>query len=1442
MISNTQAYKNCLNYSNSYVELIDKLQADHLAAQQVVDALPAMEKLQSAVVDFTGFSISPWPVIISREVQAEFDHFIKHVGSILYRAIQLYFGNDTQGFSKYFGEPGILLDMLNNDGIDVQHLMSRHDVMLSAGVPKLLEANTGTTLGGWELNMLQERCVAAINGLSLDSDTELKSQQVLRNLFNYLSRGIAQLPCENKSGNIVFTYLDNEQSHGIDAVAGFLQALYESSPDYQQGRVIMTCDINQIDMDTDGTPTYSGERFNAILMPDSQDYEAMRMPLTGCMVSGHLIYPDCPLYTMASYKAVIGLCHDSKVKAALSDDEVRFVDRYIPFTVSLENDRVIYQGQTVDLQQLLLSNQNQFVIKKSDSLAGKDVVVGCFTDADDWQMQVEILQGNPHWVAQEYCPPDKILAAGQDSDVAVYDPVWGIFAVHNEYSGAFVRAVAEQKSTGVINSATGALEFVVLEEQGKPEVRTPEDYFGCLPEHISFATKSNTQFYSDVQLQMMAALSQQLQQDSGRSIRAQLHKPLDFKAPAFALHGLGHYPLNPWPVIISQKRVVQINHFTQRFDAILNKALPLYFNQFENPQQTFASYFNEPEILYELWQDNDINLAQLLVRYDAVFADGELCLIEINCGSALGGWEMEYTQPQMLSHVSSVIDPDTELRCRPFLSYLFNHLAKNIALLKCDGLTGNILFVSGEMPEAAITEFESDLQQVYGQVENYDKGRVVICTDSTEIVFHHNGAVSFNGEVVNAVIMPDMDANHTLAMNFTSSLISGHMVCSDSPLFSPFGSKAFMALLHEPSLLAQLDNEEQDFIRQAVPLTFKLDASDTEFAGKKISTGELLLREQQQFVIKKSNSSQGADVLIGRFMSEEDWQDSIDLLLGNGHWIAQQYCAPDSILSAELACIVNEYDPVWGIFAVEGEYAGAYVRTKPSGSGVINTACGAVMVTVMEEQAQLLSETDPTEADASPQPALLNKAQALDINSQYSESFAELSGDFASGFGHIDDVIEDYIDGLPGFVDPDMVLRLPLIISAQWVDQFKSLADWYPKVVENAIRTMCTNADEFSSALNESPLLYEMLSEVSVAGDELLMRFDLYHQQQQAKVLEVNVGTVCGGWDSDVVWHNRPEVLEQDLASLGKEPEYREICPGFVKAILQSILKIKGLEATGLILIGLSADNSGFNQELQDYLHTAFAHHIANSAGKHQVQFFNDMQDLQFCSDGKVLYLGSEVDALFVTSPAMSDQLNGEFNLSLTSAYAAGQLVLPDSPFHKLFGNKLLLALLHEYRLSGKASARDAELIIAFIPWSKQLNKLAAPGNGSLLRYIAENPHKFVLKKSKSSKGEQVFVGKNTPQEHWQQLLKDTLSDPDWLVQEYLCAPTVCVPATDKMLKTDLVWGVFSLAGQYSGNFVRIAPSQGAGVINSALGAKEMLVLEEPESQLQVQPSKEWIL
>ncbi|MCJ8272814.1 MAG: hypothetical protein MJK04_25880, partial [Psychrosphaera sp.] len=65
-----------------------------------------------------------------------------------------------------------------------------------------------------------------------------------------------------------------------------------------------------------------------------------------------------------------------------------------------------------------------------------------------------------------------IHAASAQGDVGVFDTVWGIFDFNNEYNGAFVRGSVieqegtgtEQKSTGVINSANGAVEFFVYEQ------------------------------------------------------------------------------------------------------------------------------------------------------------------------------------------------------------------------------------------------------------------------------------------------------------------------------------------------------------------------------------------------------------------------------------------------------------------------------------------------------------------------------------------------------------------------------------------------------------------------------------------------------------------------------------------------------------------------------------------------------------------------------------------------------------------------------------------------------------------------------------------------------------------------------------------------------------------------------------------------------------------
>lgn len=86
----------------------------------------------------------------------------------------------------------------------------------------------------------------------------------------------------------------------------------------------------------------------------------------------------------------------------LTSCEIDLINKYIPWTRTIKKRDVIYKGKQYNLLDLILSNKNQFVIKRSHSHVGEYVFIGAETKDDRWEDLVhKIGMDSTQWIVQE---------------------------------------------------------------------------------------------------------------------------------------------------------------------------------------------------------------------------------------------------------------------------------------------------------------------------------------------------------------------------------------------------------------------------------------------------------------------------------------------------------------------------------------------------------------------------------------------------------------------------------------------------------------------------------------------------------------------------------------------------------------------------------------------------------------------------------------------------------------------------------------------------------------------------------------------------------------------------------------------------------------------------------------------------------------------------------
>jgi hypothetical protein len=188
----------------------------------------------------------------------------------------------------------------------------------------------------------------------------------------------------------------------------------------------------------------------------------------------------------------------------------------------------------------------------------------------------------------------------------------------------------------------------------------------------------------------------------------------------------------------------------------------------------------------------------------------------------------------------------------------------------------------------------------------------------------------------------------------------------------------------------------------------------------------------------------------------------------------------------------------------------------------------------------------------------------------------------------------------------------------------------------------------------------------------------------------------------------------------------------------------------------------------------------------------------------------------------------------LYEGFKAGELHLYNSPAACLLSDKRNIALLSEHEGSDLFSEQERADIRAYIPWSR----LARPGwtdfqgeRVELPSFVVAARERLVLKQGRSGRGHAVHVGRSTPPEEWEKLVARVFAAGDWIVQEMQDSLPYWYQAGESGTGPhDAVWGLFAYGDLYGGGYMRVLPPGNTGIVNTAHGAAEGLILEIEEA------------
>jgi glutamate/tyrosine decarboxylase-like PLP-dependent enzyme len=177
----------------------------------------------------------------------------------------------------------------------------------------------------------------------------------------------------------------------------------------------------------------------------------------------------------AEVARLVEASRDGRIKLLYGFDTELWGDKQwlarVPAAANLKSDlaRAVPETRAArDVVQVLLGQQDKWLLKPHAGAAGEGVLVGSEQGASDWRTAVERATRRPGWVAQRLASPRPTLTAyveGRSGRVGRRKEIetLGIFLVEGRYAGAYVRSIPF--ATGIVVDSSSNFNVVATRER-----------------------------------------------------------------------------------------------------------------------------------------------------------------------------------------------------------------------------------------------------------------------------------------------------------------------------------------------------------------------------------------------------------------------------------------------------------------------------------------------------------------------------------------------------------------------------------------------------------------------------------------------------------------------------------------------------------------------------------------------------------------------------------------------------------------------------------------------------------------------------------------------------------------------------------------------------------------------------------------------------------------
>jgi biotin carboxylase len=415
------------------------------------------------------------PVLLSEKDHDQLEADLNGMFELVTSLPDRLFGGDRRVFAAEVGMSATQTELVLRGSGRALVPMSRADMYREPSGFKLLELNTGSALGGWQMHEFTQAMQQSDRSFRQFMDEEdLVAAEPLAAIAEALRAEFADRELPSRPVLAITEWPDSfeKSKPWLDfVVPGWMRLGFDP----------VVCHLGEITYQ-DGVPWVRGRRIDIvyrIFLPgeigdDQRSYDLVA-PLLQASEDGKVqLFAglDCELY---GNKASLAMLSDERNSHAFTPAERDLINRVLPWTRHLREDKVQFGGETVDLIPYVLANKETLTLKPTLLCGGAGVVTGWTVEADEWTRQVQRALENGSYVVQARVLPMAERFRSEDgAELRAMVVAYGVMMVNSRYAGMLVRGVPDF-NTGVVGMSYGAQIGCAFHVQPRPAdpKRTP---------------------------------------------------------------------------------------------------------------------------------------------------------------------------------------------------------------------------------------------------------------------------------------------------------------------------------------------------------------------------------------------------------------------------------------------------------------------------------------------------------------------------------------------------------------------------------------------------------------------------------------------------------------------------------------------------------------------------------------------------------------------------------------------------------------------------------------------------------------------------------------------------------------------------------------------------------------------------------------------------------